>query len=235
MTAPPPIAPVCVLDGRDSVAAGVAHDVNAALQVARGYVRVALKACGDMPDVARDLDAAVVATDRAAAAATRLLQFARGRESVEDVEELGTSLDWLVTLLDAAAGPGVATVSGRSGEGVSVRGADAALRRAVLLWCLSHVYMAAPEPQFQLEADNQDGEACLAVFAAGPTTEAAPALGDAVHRLAERVGGRAEVTHDGAEAILRVWLPAGPAAEDCVITNRDDHAAGRSLGPWSRA
>lgn len=121
----------------DGLAAGVAHEFNNVLQVIRGYITFAWQSVDEDSPLGEDLQHAMVATDRAADIATRLLRFARAQDEVDAESSINDVISDLALLLRPVMGPEVELRFACATEPMSVRGADASLRHAILNLCVN--------------------------------------------------------------------------------------------------
>ncbi|MEO1498819.1 MAG: ATP-binding protein [Planctomycetota bacterium] len=121
----------------DGLASGVAHEFNNVLQIVRGYITFAWQAAGDDSPLAEDLQQAIVATDRAADIATRLLRYARAEDDADVVTDVNEVIGDLSLLLSPIIGPEIEVGAACCVEPMRIAGVDASLRHAVLNLCVN--------------------------------------------------------------------------------------------------
>jgi signal transduction histidine kinase len=119
------------------LAAGVAHEFNNVLQIVHGYVSFARDALPAESEPRQDLEAALLATDRAAQLASRLLQFTRAQDNESRSADVSDAVLAVKLLLRPIIGENihVSAIVGNDLPAAAVN--ESSLRQALLNLCIN--------------------------------------------------------------------------------------------------
>jgi signal transduction histidine kinase len=204
------------------------HELRNPLAVARTNLELALNS-GDPQALEKGSTIALGATDRMSALVDDLLEQAREGlpDHVRTEVELGPIAENVASEFRAAAHERRLRICASAEAGVVVHGEGPALRRALSNLVANAVRLAPPGSTISIDVGVSDGWATMSVTDEGPGIpgadldsvfqrfwrgdHAGPGTGlglSIVRQIAERHGGRAEVTSEvGRGSTFTVWLP----------------------------